>query len=394
MRTRTQVGIVGAGPAGLFLSLLLHRAGIECVVLESRSRNHIETRVRAGVLEQHTVALMEELGVAERLRREGMTERALDFRFSGRVIHLDFAELTNGRTATVYGQQEVVKDLVAARIASGGPILFEAEAFAIEGIDSTRPVVRYRHEGAEKMLECDIIAGCDGFHGISRPSIPEQALTTYDRVYPFSWIGILSESPPLKEMTYANHRRGFALASRRSPQLARLYIQIDPEDNLDVWPDARIWDELHARLGDRERSEIIEGTIVQRGINNLRAFVSEPMRHGRLYLAGDAAHIVPPAGAKGLNLAVADIRVLSRGLIAFFRTGSTEWLDRYTETCLTRVWKIVRFSNYLTSLLHRFNSYTPFERQVQLAELDYLATSRAAQTTVSENYVGLPLAES
>jgi p-hydroxybenzoate 3-monooxygenase len=393
MQLRTQVGIVGAGPAGLFLSLLLHRAGIDCVVLESRSRNHIETRVRAGVLEQHTVSLMEELGVADRLRREGMTERALDFRFAGRVIHLDFAELTSGRTATVYGQQEVVKDLVAARIASGAPILFEAEALEIEGIDGPRPVIRYRHEGAEHTLSCDIVAGCDGFHGISRQTIPESVLTVYDRIYPFSWIGILSESPPLKEMTYANHRHGFALASRRSPQLARLYIQIDPGEDFDAWPDDRIWDELHTRLGDGDRSEVKEGRIVQRGVNNLRAFVCEPMRHGRLYLAGDAAHIVPPAGAKGLNLAVADVRVLAGGLVDFFRTGATERLDRYTQICLTRVWKIVRFSNYLTSLLHRFDSHTPFERQVQLSELDYLATSRAAQTTVAENYAGLPLAQ-
>jgi p-hydroxybenzoate 3-monooxygenase len=393
MQTRTQVGIIGGGPAGLFLALLLQRADIECVVLESRSRHHIETRVRAGVLEQHTVALMEELGVADRLRREGMTERALDFRFSGRVIHLDFAELTNGRTATVYGQQEVVKDLVAVRLESGAPLLFEAEALAIEGIDGPHSVIRYRQNDAEHTLTCDIVAGCDGFHGISRRTIPEASLTTYDRIYPFSWIGILAEAQPLKEMTYANHARGFALASRRSPQLARLYIQINADEGLDTYPDDRIWAELHARLGDIDSNEIKEGRIIQRGINNLRAFVCEPMRYGRLYLAGDAAHIVPPAGAKGLNLAVADVRVLARGLIEFFNTGATGRLDRYSETCVTRVWKIVRFSNYLTSLLHRFDTHTPFERQVQISELDYLATSRAAQTTVAENYVGLPLAQ-
>ena len=349
--------------------------------------------MRAGVLEQHTIDLMADLGVDDRLQREGMVERALDFRYSGKVIHLDFASLTGGRTATVYGQQEVVKDLVNARLATGEPLLFEAEATALDGIDEARPVIRYRHNGTEAALECDFIAGCDGFHGVSRRAIPEHVITAYDRIYPFSWIGILSESPPIREMTYANHERGFALASRRSPKLARLYVQTKPEEDVDAWPDARIWDELHTRLGDEDRNEIKEGRIIQKGINNLRAFVADPMQHGRLFLAGDAAHIVPPAGAKGLNLAVADVRVLALGLIDFFRTGSTERLDRYSETCLVRVWKIVRFSNFLTSLLHRFNSHTPFDRRVQLSELDYLANSHAAQVTVAENYVGLPLAD-
>jgi p-hydroxybenzoate 3-monooxygenase len=390
---RTQVGIIGAGPAGLFLSLLLHRAGVESVVLEAHTRSYVEGRVRAGVLEQHTIDLMADLGVDDRLRREGMVERALDFRYSGKLIHLDFASLTGGRTATVYGQQEVVKDLINARLATGKPLLFEAEAVAVDGVDGERPVIRYQHNDAEATLECDFIAGCDGFHGVSRPAIPERAITAYDRIYPFSWIGILSESPPIREMTYANHERGFALASRRSPKLARLYVQTKPGEGVEDWPDARIWDELHIRLGDRDRSEIKEGRVIQKGINNLRAFVADPMQFGRLFLAGDAAHIVPPAGAKGLNLAVADVRVLAHGLIEFFRTGSTDRLDRYSETCLLRVWKIVRFSNFLTSLLHRFDTHTPFDRRVQLSELDYLANSRAAQVTVAENYVGLPLAE-
>ena len=390
---RTQVGIIGAGPAGLFLSLLLHRAGVESVVLEAHTRSYVEGRVRAGVLEQHTIDLMADLGVDDRLRREGMVERALDFRYSGKLIHLDFASLTGGRTATVYGQQEVVKDLINARLATGEPLLFEAEAVAVDGVDSERPVIRYQHNDAEATLECDFIAGCDGFHGVSRPAIPERAITAYDRIYPFSWIGILSESPPIREMTYANHERGFALASRRSPKLARLYVQTKPGEGVEDWPDARIWDELHIRLGDRDRSEIKEGRVIQKGINNLRAFVADPMQFGRLFLAGDAAHIVPPAGAKGLNLAVADVRVLAHGLIEFFRTSSTDRLDRYSETCLLRVWKIVRFSNFLTSLLHRFDTHTPFDRRVQLSELDYLANSRAAQVTVAENYVGLPLAE-
>jgi p-hydroxybenzoate 3-monooxygenase len=391
---RTQVGIIGAGPAGLFLSLLLHRAGIESVVLESHTRSYVEGRVRAGVLEQHTIDLMADLGVDDRLRREGMVERALDFRYSGKLIHLDFASLTGGRTATVYGQQEVVKDLINARLATGEPLLFEAEAVAVDGVDGPRPVIRYQHNGTEATLECDFVAGCDGFHGVARCTIPERAITAYDRIYPFSWIGILSESPPIREMTYANHERGFALASRRSPKLARLYVQTKPGEGVDDWPDARIWDELHVRLGDQDRGEIKEGRVIQKGINNLRAFVAEPMQFGRLFLAGDAAHIVPPAGAKGLNLAVADVRVLARGLVDFFRTGSTERLDRYSETCLVRVWKIVRFSNFLTSLLHRFDTHTPFDRRVQLSELDYLANSRAAQVTVAENYVGLPLADS
>jgi p-hydroxybenzoate 3-monooxygenase len=309
------------------------------------------------------------------------------------LFHLDFAALTGGRTAMVYGQQEVVKDLIAARLASGGPILFEAEAITLDALDGERPGIRYRHNGSEHALECDIIAGCDGFHGVSRQAIPQSAITVFDRIYPFSWIGILSESPPIREMTYANHERGFALASRRSPQLARLYVQCGRDDDVDTWPDARIWDELHIRLDDADRSEIKEGRIIQKGVNALRAFVADPMRYGRLFLAGDAAHIVPPAGAKGLNLAVADTRVLARGLIEFFRTGATERLDRYSQTCLLRVWKIVRFSNYLTSLLHRFETHSPFERRIQLSELDYLATSRAAQTAVAENYVGLPLAE-
>ncbi len=390
---RTQVGIIGAGPAGLFLSLLLHRAGVESVVLEAHTRSYVEGRVRAGVLEQHTIDLMADLGVDDRLRREGMVERALDFRYSGKLIHLDFASLTGGRTATVYGQQEVVKDLINARLATGEPLLFEAEAVAVDGVDGERPVIRYQHNDAEATLECDFIAGCDGFHGVSRPAIPERAITAYDRIYPFSWIGILSESPPIREMTYANHERGFALASRRSPKLARLYVQTKPGEGVEDWPDARIWDELHIRLGDRDRSEIKEGRVIQKGINNLRAFVADPMQFGRLFLAGDAAHIVPPAGAKGLNLAVADVRVLAHGLIEFFRTSSTDRLDRYSETCLLRVWKIVRFSNFLTSLLHRFDTHTPFDRRVQLSELDYLANSRAAQVTVAENYVGLPLAE-
>lgn len=390
---RTQVGIVGAGPAGLFLSLLLQRAGIDCVVLEARSRDYVESRVRAGVLEQGTVDLMDELGAGERLHREGMLDPRLDIRFSGGIIHIDLPTLTPGKIVTVYGQQEVVKDLIAARLARGGAILFEAEATHIEGLDGKRPAVHFRHEGESKVLDCNIIAGCDGFHGICRAGIPEHALAVYDRIFPFGWLGILAEAKPFPEMSYSNHERGFSLASRRSPKLSRLYVQCAADEDLAGWPDRRIWDELHTRLYDRSGAELHEGPILQRGVTPVRAYVAAPMRYGPLFLAGDAVHIVPPTGAKGLNLAAADVRVLSRALIEFFRTGSAERLDRYSDTCLKRVWKGVRYSNYMTSLLHHFPEHTPFERRVQQAELEYIAGSPAARTTIGENYVGLPLEE-
>jgi p-hydroxybenzoate 3-monooxygenase len=390
---RTQVGIVGAGPAGLFLSLLLQRAGIDCVVLESRDRDYIESRVRAGVLEQGTVDLMDELGAGERLHREGMPDPRLDIRYGGGIIHIDLPVLTPGRIVTVYGQQEVVKDLIAVRLASGGPILFEAEATHVDGIGGKRPAIHFRHDGEAKVLECDIVAGCDGFHGICRAAIPENALTVYDRIFPFGWLGILAEAKPFPEMTYSNHERGFSLASRRSPKLSRLYIQCDADEDVSGWPDRRIWDELHTRLYDADGGELIEGPILQKAAVPLRAFVAAPMRHGRLFLAGDAVHIVPPTGAKGLNLAAADVRVLSRALIEFFRTGSMGRLDRYSDTCLKRVWKGVRYSNYMTSLLHRFETHTAFERRVQQAELEYIAGSLAARTGIGENYVGLPFEE-
>jgi p-hydroxybenzoate 3-monooxygenase len=336
---------------------------------------------------------MDELGAGERLHRESMPDPRLDIRFNGGTIHIDLPVLTPGKIVTVYGQQEVVKDLNAARLASGGPLLFEAEATGLSGLDGARPVVHYRHDGRNQTLECDIVAGCDGFHGVCRAAVPDTEFSIYDRIFPFGWLGILSESTPFPEMTYSNHQRGFSLASRRSPTLARLYVQVSADEDLALWPDRRIWDELHMRLYDGAGTELDEGRILQRGVTPVRAFVAAPMRHGRLYLAGDAVHIVPPTGAKGLNLAAADVRVLSRALIEFFRTGATERLDRYSDTCLKRVWKGVRYSSYLTSLLHRFEAHTPFERQLQQTELEYVAGSVAARTTIAENYVGLPFEE-
>jgi p-hydroxybenzoate 3-monooxygenase len=387
----TQVGIIGAGPAGLFLAHLLYREGIACVVLEARSRAYVEDRVRAGVLEQGTVDLMHELGVDQRLRRECMVDEAIDIRFAGKIIHVDLPGLSGGKVVTIYGQQEVVKDLIAARIADGGPIEFEAEVTALDGLDTEKPTIRYAKDGSEHTLTCDIIAGCDGFHGVCRPAIPPGVLTSYDHIFPFGWLGILSESPPIREMTYANHDNGFALCSRRSLKISRHYVQVAPDEDAANWSDDRFWNELHVRMNDRDRHEIVEGKIFQKGVTPVRAFVAAPMRHGRLFLAGDAAHIVPPTGAKGLNLAVADIRVLGRALTAFFRAGGTGRLDRYSDTCLRRVWKVVRYSWYMTSLLHRFPAHSPFERNIQLGELDYLLSSRAGQQTIAENYVGLPL---
>jgi p-hydroxybenzoate 3-monooxygenase len=386
----TQVGIVGAGPAGLLLAHLLHRDGIDAVVLERHSRDHVETRIRAGVLEQGTVDLLTELGLGARLAREGLTHRGIEITFAGRRHRIDLAELTGGKTITVYGQHEVVKDLIAARLAAGGEIRFDAEALELRELDGPRPKVGFTQGGATLELACDFIAGCDGFHGISRSSIPKRRLQTYERVYPFSWLGILAAAPPSSpEVIYARHERGFALHSMRSPELSRLYIQCDPDPDLGDWPDRRVWQELQIRLGV-PGWRLIEGPVLQKNVAAMRSFVCAPMRYGRLYLAGDAAHIVPATGAKGMNLAAADVRRLATALVAFYRTGRSELLDRYSEACLRRVWKAQRFSCWMTSILHRFPDDGGFGSQIQLAELDYLTSSRAAAQALAENYVGLP----
>jgi p-hydroxybenzoate 3-monooxygenase len=372
---RTQVGIVGAGPAGLMLSHLLHLEGIESVILENRSREYIESRIRAGLIEQWASDLLVENGVY--------------FAFGGALHYINFRDLV-GKGVTIYGQQEVVKDLIARRLADGGQILFEASDVSIHDFAGRAPKIRFRHGGRDVELACDFIGGCDGFHGICRPSISATALRAYDREYPFGWVGILSESPPPEhELIYAYHERGFALYTMRSPSLARLYLQCAPDDDIENWPDARIWQELHARIGGTR--ELREGTMLQKGITAMRSFVVEPMQYGRLFLAGDSAHIQPPTGAKGMNLALADVRVLARAICEFYRVGRSDLLERYSETCLRRVWKAQRFSWWMTQLFHLDPSHNAFDRKRQLAELDYVTSSEAAMRSMAENYAGLPV---
>ena len=384
---RTQVAIVGAGPAGLLLSHLLHLGGVDSIVIETRSRQEIEATIRAGVLEQGTVDLLDSSGVGERMKREGFVHEGIVLRFGGASHRIALTELT-GRSIMVYAQHEVIKDLVKARLEAGGRILFEVKDTALFDLDSPSPKIRFYREGKVQEIEADFVAGCDGFHGVSRPSIPSRHRHEFTRTYPFGWFGILVEAPPsTAELIYAHHERGFALVSTRSPEIQRLYFQCDPEDEVKNWPDARIWEELHARLATREAWKLAEGRIFQRGIIAMRSFVVEPMRYGRLFLAGDAAHIVPPTGAKGLNLAVNDVRVLSQALASFYR-GSEDGLKSYSSTALKRVWRAEHFSWWMTSMLHRFHDDTPFQHRLQLAELDYIVTSKAKAMTLAENYVG------
>jgi p-hydroxybenzoate 3-monooxygenase len=391
---QTQVGIIGAGPAGLLLSHLLYLQGIDSIILESRTREEIEGTIRAGVLEQGTVDLLNQMGVGARLMKEGHFHKGIELRFNGKGHRLNMHELTGGKYVTVYPQHEVIKDLVEARLKTGGQIHFHVGDVSLHDVDTTSPKIRFRPNKDNEVQEivCDYIAGCDGFHGPSRPAIPHSIRNEYQKVYPFGWLGILTEAPPsAPELIYANHERGFALLSTRSPQVQRLYIQVDATDHITNWSDDHIWSEMHARLESKDGFKLIEGPIFQKSIIPLKSFVCDPMQYGRLFLAGDAAHIVPPTGAKGLNLAAADVQVLARGLDAFYKTGNTEILGRYTEICLRRVWKAERFSWFMTTLLHRNHQHTPFEHRLQLADLDYVTSSRAASTSLAENYVGLPM---
>jgi p-hydroxybenzoate 3-monooxygenase len=386
----TQVAILGAGPAGLVLSHLLSLHRIESVVLETKSRAYVESRIRAGVLEHGTAQLLCETGVGERLKKRGMRHEGINLGFSGALHHINFAELT-GKAITVYGQHEVVKDLIAARTSSGGQILFEAADVSVDALSTNRPRVRFRHQGEYRELTSDWLAGCDGSHGVSRTSLPPGALRIFEKTYPFGWLGILAEAAPSwEELIYSHHEDGFALFSMRSPSITRLYLQCKPDEDLTKWTDERIWENLERRLSFPGDKKVHRGRILQKGITAMRSFAVEPMQYGRLFLAGDAAHVVPATGAKGMNLAVSDVWLLSRALDNFYSKGRTDLLESYSEKCLRRVWKAQRFSWWMTSLLHRFDVNDAFELRRQLAELDYLTSSCAAATALAENYVGLP----
>lgn len=383
MEHRTQVGIIGAGPAGLLLSHLLHQHGIESVVIEARTRPYIENRIRAGVLESGTTSLLTDTGVGARLERDGLRHEGCLLRFGSETRRIDFQALT-GKSVTVYGQHEVVRDLIAARLADGGALHFEAQGVRLEDVRHS-PTIYYTHEGENRALRCDFIAGCDGFHGIARPAVA--GLQVYDRNYPFGWLGILADVPPAShELVYANHADGFALLSMRSPTVSRMYLQCEPDEDAATWSADRIWSALRDRLG----MDLHEGPITQQSVTAMRSFVAEPMQSGRLFLTGDAAHIVPPTGAKGMNLAVGDVAVLARALDAHYAHNDATGLEGYTATCLRRIWRVQRFSWWMTSMLHRFPEANAFDQRVQLAELDYVTTSPAAATTLAENYVGLP----
>jgi len=386
----TQVAILGAGPAGLVLSHLLSLHRVESIVLETKSRAYVESRIRAGVLEHGTAQLLCETGVGERLKKQGMRHEGINLGFSGELHHINFAQLT-GKAITVYGQHEVVKDLIAARTSSGGQILFEVADVSIDALSTNRPRVRFRQQGENRELSSDWLAGCDGSHGVSRTSLPPGALRIFEKTYPFGWLGILAEAAPSwEELIYSHHEDGFALFSMRSPSITRLYLQCKPDEDLTKWTDERIWENLERRLSFPGDKKVRRGRILQIGVTAMRSFAVEPMQYGRLFLVGDAAHVVPATGAKGMNLAVSDAWCLSRALDNFYNKGRTDLLESYSERCLRRVWKAQRFSWWMTSLLHRFDVNDAFELRRQLAELDYLASSRAAATALAENYVGLP----
>ena len=387
---RTQVGIVGAGPAGLMLSHLLHLNGIESVIVEERSRAYCESRVRAGLIEQWARDLIVKVGLGERLQREGLLHQGIKLNFGTGLHAIDFVGLV-GRAVTIYGQQELVKDMMARRLeADGGRIVFEAEQVSVHDLDGERPKIRFRHEGHPDEIECDFIGGCDGFHGICRPSIPDGVLTLHERKYPFAWAGILTESPPPDEqLIYCSHQRGFALFSMRSPNVGRFYVQCGRDESEEDWPDERMWEELHARLNGAR--PLMQGKVLQKLVAPLRSFAVEPMQFGRLFLAGDSAHIVPPTGAKGMNLAIADVLVLSRAIAEFYKTRRTEQLVTYSQTCLRRMWKAQRFSWWMTQMLHRFPDESSFDRRRREAEMDYVTSSHAASMTLAENYTGLPM---
>jgi p-hydroxybenzoate 3-monooxygenase len=391
MNMRTHVGIIGAGPAGLMLSLLLSGEGIDSIVLESRSREGIEATIRAGVLEQGTVDLMTEMGLDERMKREGSVHHGIELRFDGEGHRIPLSELTNERAITVYPQHEVLKDLIAARLNQGGPLLFNVKDVQLSDISSDQPRIRFVHEQEQHELQCDFIAGCDGFHGVSRPSIPAERQTMFSRTYPFGWLGILMQAPPsANELIYAYSDRGFALVSTRSQDLQRMYIQCDPQDDIANWSDEMILEELQTRLATKDNWQLRVGPIIQKSILAMRSFVIEPMQYGRLFLAGDVAHIVPPTGAKGLNLAVADVRHLARALTVFYKENQAHLLEAYSTTCVRRVWRAEHFSWWMTSMLHRFPGEDSFYQRLQRAQLEYTVRSRAAATSLAENYVGLP----
>jgi len=391
---RTQVGIIGAGPAGLLLSQLLHLAGIESIVLETRSQDAIEATIRAGILEQGTVDLMRTIGAGERMDKEGFRHEGIALRFKGQTHRLDFPELTDGKSVMLYPQHEVIKDLVVVRQAGGGDLRFEVRDVTLHDLDPSSPKIRYRNkDGQTDEIVCDFIAGCDGTNGVSRPSIPQGVLSTYEKVYPFGWFGILCKAPPSsEELIYSLHDRGFALVSTRSPDIQRMYFQVDPTDKVENWSDDRIWEEFRLRLATDDGWTPKEGPIFSKVIVGMRSFVVDPMQYGRLFLAGDAAHVVPPTGAKGLNLAAADVQVLAKAMQAFYRQNRADLLDQYSVTVLRRIWKAERFSWWMTSMLHRFPGNDTFQYQMQLAELDYVTSSRIGAAALAENYVGLPMA--